>query len=138
MASEDEGRARLFWTAGKIHKKTFAGMSLASLHPATEWFDRCDFTDADLRFATLDNRHFRFCSFVRANLQSASMRDATFAGCDFTDADLTNADLTGTTLTFVNTGTANGRTVVTGAALTGATLHGIVTDRVVGWEDTQV
>lgn len=63
-----------------VANESFIGMSLTSLHPGNQWFDRCDFSRTDLRFATLDQRHFRFCNFTRANLTGASIPGATFAG----------------------------------------------------------
>jgi uncharacterized protein YjbI with pentapeptide repeats len=116
-----------------VANESFAGMSLTSLHPGNRWFERCDFSGTDLRLATLDRCHFRFCRFVGANLTGASIRGATFAGCDLTGADLTNCDLTDSTLTFVNTGTPNGFTTVNGANLHNATLGGVEAERVVGW-----
>jgi uncharacterized protein YjbI with pentapeptide repeats len=115
----------------KVVDEDFVGMSLSSLHPGNRWFDRCDFSGADLRLATLDGCFFRFCRFVGANLSGASVRGATFAGCDLTDADLSNSDLTDSTLTFVNTGTPSGLTVLTGANLRNATLGGVQAERVV-------
>ena len=117
----------------KVKSESFAGMSLASLHPGNKWFDRCDFSGADLRHATFDQCHFRFCDFRRTDLTGSSIRAATFAGCDFTDANLTNCDLTGSTLTDVNTGTCSGVTIMTGAVIKGVNLNEVVAERVVGW-----
>jgi uncharacterized protein YjbI with pentapeptide repeats len=117
----------------KVVDESFVGMSLSSLHPGNRWFDRCDFSGADLRLATLDGCFFRFCRFVGANLTGASIRGATIAGCDLTEADLSNSDLTDSTFTYVNPGTPKGHTVLTGANLRNATLDGVEAERVVGW-----
>jgi uncharacterized protein YjbI with pentapeptide repeats len=117
----------------KVVDESFVGMSLSSLHPGSRWFDRCDFSGADLRLATLDGCFFRFCRFVGANLTGASIRGATFAGCDLTDADLGESDLTDSTFTFVNTGTPSGLTVLTRANLRNATLDGVEAEHAVGW-----
>jgi uncharacterized protein YjbI with pentapeptide repeats len=93
---------------------------------------------ADLRFATLDQCHFRFCSVSRANLTGASMRGATLAGCDLTNADLTNCDLAGSTFTFVNTGGPDGLTTFAGASLQNANLNGVIAERILGWNDTSI
>jgi uncharacterized protein YjbI with pentapeptide repeats len=133
MGSDVRDRLNGLSPMARVANESFAGMHLPSLHPEETWFDRCDFSETDLRLASFDRCFFRFCSFVRADLVGASIRDARFAGCDFTDADLTNCDLTGSTFGFVNTGTPDGLTVMTGAILEGAILKAVVTERVVGW-----
>jgi uncharacterized protein YjbI with pentapeptide repeats len=119
--------------SANVKRESFSGMSLAGLRLDDVWFDRCDFSDADLRLATLDGCHFRFCDFSRANLAGAAVRKATFSGCNFTDANLTNCDFTGSKLTFVNTGAPNGLTIMTGALTKGAILTDVKAERVVGW-----
>ncbi|MGY4644855.1 pentapeptide repeat-containing protein [Cellulomonas sp. URHB0016] len=77
-----------------IRRADFTGELLSSVAlPTSMWFDRCRFTRADLRHATLDGAHFKLCDLSGADLRGASLRGASFAGCDLTGADLRGADL---------------------------------------------
>lgn len=62
--------------------------------PRVLWLERCTFTDADLRQATLDHWHFKLCDLTGANLRGSSLRGTSFAGCNLTGADLRDTDLT--------------------------------------------
>lgn len=53
----------------------FDGLSLTSVGVADVlWLDRCSFVAADLRQATLDGAHFKFCDLRDADLRGASLR----------------------------------------------------------------
>ena len=97
---------------------TFAGAALTSVSlPDLLWIDRCSFVGADMRQATLDGAHFKFCDLRDADLRGASLRGVTFCGCDLRGADLRAVDLRYATFGRVNTGDDSGRNLLTGARL---------------------
>lgn len=89
----------------RIRGVDFSSADLVSVSvPDLLWLERCSFTSADLRHATLDHCHFKLCDLRGASLRGASLRGASFVGCDLTGADLRDTDLLNTQFSAVGFG----------------------------------
>ena len=96
----------------------FSGAALHSVAaPGLLWVDRCRFTQADLRHATLDGCHFKLCDLDGADLRGASLRGATFAGCNLAGADFRGADLFDVSFGVVGVGAGSTPSRLIGARL---------------------
>ncbi|MER5327174.1 pentapeptide repeat-containing protein [Streptosporangium roseum] len=117
-----------------VTRQVFDGRDLTSLQAMHLRFERCSFSGADFRHATLDGCSFLLCDLRGADLRGASLRGVSWAGCDLRDADLRDADLTSGRFGLVNTGAPpHGLTDVTGAKFDDAITRDLQIDQVIGW-----
>jgi uncharacterized protein YjbI with pentapeptide repeats len=66
------------------------------------------------------------CNFSEADLRGASLRCVRFSACDFSGADLRGADPHGTSFGSVNTGDESGCTLLTGVQADEGQLEGAI------------
>jgi hypothetical protein len=119
---------------GTLTKVDLADSNLAACYAAGVRWERCRFSNTDLRKtrlmgATLDKSDFRRAHLQEADLEGASLRktdlsDASLRGANLCDADLREAQLARADLSGAN---------LSGAHLLGAQLADIRTDHATTW-----
>jgi Pentapeptide repeats (8 copies) len=122
-----------------FYSGTLINVDLADSNLAACWADgvrweRCRFSNTDLRKtslanATLNKSNFRWAYLQQANLQGASLREADLSNAHLRGADLRDADLRDAQLDRTDLSGAN----LSGAHLLGALLTDIRTDQATTW-----